>query len=423
MAVTNTGEDSVRIRWKAGTEPDLAGYRLYFTLNGVSWVLKADEHTLGPSVASVTYPIGQNQAVYFRVVAVDAASPPNLSTPSDVYGVRLAPGRRTLVVDGFDRTEGSGSYHFPDHPFALTHGRSIRGWFTTCANDALLDGSASLADHDLVVWLLGDESVADETFSQQEQSQVKAFLGLPGRALIVSGSEIAYDLDRPSGPTQEDREFLHTYLKLAFAADDAGTPTVRGAPASPFEPLAFRYGVVADGSPYEEDWPDVFSPMAGGEVLLHYGQAGSSPAAVGFRGITTGGGAYAVATLGFPFETIGTQSARDSLMDMLFAYTDIPEGVDGPASDGVPRGYELSQNYPNPFNPSTTIRYALPASGDVRLVVYDILGREVATLVNETRTAGTHTAVLDGTRLGSGTYFAVLTAGGRRFVRSMLLLK
>lgn len=423
LAVTNIGEDSVKIIWKAGAESDLAGYRLYFTLNGMSWVLKADEQKLGPSTTSATYPIGQNQSVYFRLVAVDAASPPNLSAPSDIYGIRLAPGRRTLIVDGFDRTEGSGSYHLPDHPFAMTHGRSIRGWFTTCANDALLEGSASLADHDLVVWLLGDESAADETFSAVEQSEVKAFLGLPGKALIVSGSEISYDLDRPSGPTQEDRDFLHAYLRLAYAADDAGVQEARGAPSTIFEPLSFRFGVVSEGSPYEEDWPDVFSRMTGGEVLLHYGQTGPSPAAVGFRGVTTGGGSYAVATLGFPFETISSQGARDSLMDMLFAYTDIPEAVGGPASFGVPLGYELFQNYPNPFNPSTSIRYALPASGEVRLVVYDILGREVATLVNDTRTAGTHTAVLDGTRLGSGTYLAVLTAGGRRFVRSMLLLR
>jgi len=423
LAVTNVGDDSVMIRWKGGTEPDLAGYRLSFTLNGLTWVQKADENTLGPPVTSVTYPIGQDQAVYFRVVSVDGASPPNLSTPSDVYGIRLAPGRRTMIVDGFDRIEGSGSYHFPDHPFAMTHGRSIRGWFTTCANDALQEGSAFLADHDRVVWLLGDESAADETFSAEEQALVKSYLEFPGKALIASGSEIAYDLDRPSGPTQEDRDFLHSYLKLAYAEDDAGIMQVGGAPSTIFEPLSFRYGVVSEGSPYEEDWPDVFSPVNGGEVLMRYGQAGLTPAAVGYRGITTGGGTYAVATLGFPFETIASQGARDSLMDLLFAYTDIPGGVDGPMPGATPEAYALYQNYPNPFNPETRIQFRIVNPQHTILTVYDLLGREVATLVNEVLPAGTHTAVFDASRLGSGVYYAVLAAGGQRFVRSMVLLK
>jgi hypothetical protein len=423
LTVANAGDDSVRIRWKPGLESDLAGYRLSYTLNGVSWVLKADEQTLGPSATSVTYPIGQNQTVYFRLVSVDGASPPNLSTPSDVYGIRLAPGRRTLIVDGFDRTEGSGSYHLADHPFAMTHGRSLGGWFTTCANDALADGSAVLSDHDRVVWLLGDESENDRTFDDREQSLVKAFLDLPGRGLIVSGSEVAYDLDRPAGPAQSDRDFLHTYFKLAYAADDAGIYEVSGAPSTTFGSMSFRYGIVAEGAPYEEDWPDAFTPVNGGEPLFLYGPGGPLIAAVGYRGPSPAGGSSAVATLGFPFETITTQSARDTLMDRLLAYLDAVAGAEGERQPVLPDAYTLSQNFPNPFNPSTSLRYSLPAPGAVRIVVYDILGREVATLADGVRPAGTHTAVLDGRHLSSGTYLAVMTAGGQRFVRSMLLLK
>ncbi len=422
LEVTSVGDDSVMIRWKGGDEPDLVGYRLSFTLNGLTWVVKANETTLGPSDTSVTYPIGQNQAVYFRVVAVDGASPPNLSTPSDIYGLRLAPGRRTLIVDGFDRADGSGSYHFPDHPFAMTHGRSVPGCFTTCANDALLDGSVHLSEHDRVVWVLGDESNADETFSAAEQQIVKNFISLPpARSLIISGSEIAYDLDRPSGPAQEDRDFLRTYLKVAYAADDAGMQSVVGAPSTVFAPLSFGFGVVAEGSPYEEDWPDVFSAVDGGEVLMWYGQTGAAPAAVGYRGLTTGGGAYAAVTLGFPFETITSQAARDSLMGLLFAYTDLPAGADGPSS--LPEAHTLYQNYPNPFNPATKIEFRILNSEFTSLKVFNVLGQEVATLVSETLPAGTHTAVFDASRLGSGVYYAVLDVGGQRFVRSMVLLR
>jgi hypothetical protein len=71
----------------------------------------------------------------------------------------------------------------------------------------------------------------------------------------------------------------------------------------------------------------------------------------------------------------------------------------------------LLQNYPNPFNPSTNIRFQLPQSGLVELKVYDVLGREVATLVNEVRQPGTHDVMLDASKLASGIYFYRLQSG------------
>jgi len=83
----------------------------------------------------------------------------------------------------------------------------------------------------------------------------------------------------------------------------------------------------------------------------------------------------------------------------------------------------LEQNYPNPFNPSTTITYALPKSSDVRLSVYDILGREVSVLVNERRDAGVHEVKFDGTNLASGVYMYRIQAGGFVQVKRLLLLR
>ncbi len=92
-------------------------------------------------------------------------------------------------------------------------------------------------------------------------------------------------------------------------------------------------------------------------------------------------------------------------------------------STELPASFALHQNYPNPFNPSTTINFDLPENGNVSLVVYDVLGREVATLVNGELNAGRHEAVFDASSLASGIYMYKLQAGAQTEVKRMLLLK
>jgi hypothetical protein len=97
--------------------------------------------------------------------------------------------------------------------------------------------------------------------------------------------------------------------------------------------------------------------------------------------------------------------------------------VKGSSSLSVPAAYSLEQNYPNPFNPSTTISYVLPAAGNVSLKVYNVIGQEVATLVDEFRTAGSYEARFDASRLSSGVYFYALKAGEYSNVKKMMMLK
>jgi hypothetical protein len=91
--------------------------------------------------------------------------------------------------------------------------------------------------------------------------------------------------------------------------------------------------------------------------------------------------------------------------------------------DVGPTEFRLSQNYPNPFNPSTAIRYQLPVASRVKLVVYDILGREVAVLVNDHKDAGYHEVRFYASRLSSGVYFCKLQAGEYVATERMLLLR
>jgi hypothetical protein len=89
----------------------------------------------------------------------------------------------------------------------------------------------------------------------------------------------------------------------------------------------------------------------------------------------------------------------------------------------VPLQYELRQNYPNPFNPSTAISYQLSAFSLVTLKIFDILGREVATLANEVHQPGTYTVRWDASQYPSGVYFYRLEAGDFRATRKLMVLK
>jgi len=102
-----------------------------------------------------------------------------------------------------------------------------------------------------------------------------------------------------------------------------------------------------------------------------------------------------------------------------FDYFELAEVV----SIGIPDKYDLSQNYPNPFNPVTTINYDLPTDGIVTLKVYDILGRELKTLVNEMKTAGYHKIQLNAADLASGAYFYQMKAGDFVAVKKFVVLK
>ena len=89
----------------------------------------------------------------------------------------------------------------------------------------------------------------------------------------------------------------------------------------------------------------------------------------------------------------------------------------------VPCEFSLQQNYPNPFNPTTTIGYSIPAASNVRLSVFDILGKEVGTLVDENKSAGRHSAKFDASDLSNGIYFYRLDAGELTLTNKLTLLK
>jgi M6 family metalloprotease-like protein len=112
----------------------------------------------------------------------------------------------------------------------------------------------------------------------------------------------------------------------------------------------------------------------------------------------------------------------DSVMQMVLGGYPDKISVDSPNSE-KPTEYSLMQNYPNPFNPTTTISYSVPKNGLVTLKVYDILGKEVAELVNETKETGNYSVTFNASELPSGIYFYTLTSGNFMATKKLILLK
>jgi hypothetical protein len=91
--------------------------------------------------------------------------------------------------------------------------------------------------------------------------------------------------------------------------------------------------------------------------------------------------------------------------------------------NSIPQNFRLEQNYPNPFNPSTTIRYSLPERGEIELVVYDALGKQIETLISGDHDAGVYEVDFDATGLTSGVYFYQIKSGSFTETRKLVLMK
>jgi len=278
--------------------------------------------------------------------------------------------------------------------------------FETCANEAVTRDEIVLDDYNAVIWLLGDESTVDETFSTMEQSYVSDYLGNGGQ-LFVSGSELGWDLDNRGSAA--DKSFYNQYLKASYEADDSNSYTVYGISGSIFEGLEFQYD---NGSHnvYAEDWPDGISATGGGQTALEY-QGTSYAAAVQYSGaFGDGSESGKLVYLAFPVETIYDHTQLKDFLAQVVAYFgyQTPTGITE-TPEILPSEFALEQNYPNPFNPSTTVRYSIPISGEVTITVYNLKGQIVFAQQVGHVSAGQFSQKIDLKNMASGTYFGQVT--------------
>lgn len=314
--------NSVRMAWLNNAGAQAAGYRLYESTDRVNYTLKLDETTLPVGSSPFTFDAPpSDQLVYYKLVTIDAAG--NESAPADIYPFRSGTEpTQVLLVDSYDQWNSRPvAESIGNHDFLCDFGFAVSEY--GLAFDVTTDNSAgnvvNLNNYRAIMWMLGDEN--DNTFTAGEITAIQSFLAGGGR-LFVSGSEVAYDLDRPSGPTAADRAFISNYLSVRYVADDADEYDTRGTGSdSLFGDMFIPFD---EGSQriYRVSAPDVIAPANGGTVALRT----LSGKVIGVqREGTFGGGTETgkVVFLGFPFETIFPESKRVEVMAAVLRYFDM----------------------------------------------------------------------------------------------------
>jgi len=284
------------VTWLAPHDDWTTAHLVETSSDGFVWSVAA---RVDPSVGRATFALNGGRRV--RVVPEVEDLDPADALPSDSYWIEASSVLvDVLMVDGFDRFLG-GSWLDLRHDSAARVGRAAKA--ASASNEAVLEGEIQLSDFAAVVWLVGDESIADHTFTAPEQALITAYLAGGGR-IIISGSEVAYDL-KSNGAS-----FL-SGLGAVYQADDANQNSAKG--AGTLAAVA-SFGFGGPSAPYLEDYPDVLATATGGTIVLQYGNGSTAAAGKANRSVV----------VGFPLEVIDDDARLGEVVKALLGFVGLP---------------------------------------------------------------------------------------------------
>jgi photosystem II stability/assembly factor-like uncharacterized protein len=233
-----------------------------------------------------------------------------------------------------------------------------------------------------------------------------------GGNLFLSGQNII--------EANDSTDFVRRYLGVSFGGD--AHPFVSG--LGDWELFSgLRFWTLGSAGAANQTSRDILVVEDSSAIpVLGYGTGNLGIAAIRKN---SSGGRGRIILFGFGFESINTSSMQKRVMERVIGYLDgsLILNVDASLTRKLPPAFRLEQNYPNPFNPRTRIRYSLPSRGLVRLTVYDIVGREIVTLVDNIQTEGHHSVEWDASSFPSGVYLYEIFFEGRREVKKMVVMK
>jgi len=273
------------------------------------------------------------------------------------------------------------------------------------------DGDPVMADMEeyrVVMWVCGDENT--NTLTAANRTTLSQYLNGGGQ-LLLAGQNI--DEDISTDPFYAN--YLH--CQSGSAAGYRSLNGVDGDPISDSTSLLLSGGGCGGNGTLS---PSQIVPVNGGVGFYTYSTGGTGAVRYDNGTFRTAYFAFALEAACGQLNTTHHRVVIDRVMQWFGATYD---DVEPPLGRAMPEGFALNQNYPNPFNPTTNITFEVPRSSRVTLRVFDMLGRQVAVLVNGQVPAGSHTVTFDGSDLASGVYLAQLVAGDFTATRRLVLLK
>lgn len=265
-------------------------------------------------------------------------------------------------------------------------------------------------EYKAILWNIGNNSPSLEN---SDLSWILSYLNADGR-ILFSGSGFANDIFNTQRSTV-GQFFFRNYLDLNFVSDSVEAKTLSSVPNNPlFDTLN-----ISLNSLYETLPEGVTSRNDESHMIMKFD-------GTDYYGITLREkNNYKTAYITFGLEQINSDVTQDLVVDKILDWFSAPvvgvnEIID---SKQMPKSYGLDQNFPNPFNPSTIISYQIPVSGNVKIIIHDILGNEVANLVNENKIAGLYSVEFNANNLTSGIYFYSISVNNFYQVKKMLLIK
>lgn len=337
LRVTQDGRGGLRVAWEPVSGATL--YSIETSPDGKGFVEAAQTSATSWS----TGPLPHGSMLSFRVRARNASGQ-SFATEVLCAGTSHDRGAELLLVQGFDRL---GKYvkgpentmdYLRLHGAAIREGQNFSLGFDAASNEAVVLGRVLLSRYRAVDWALGEESTRDESFSSKEQALVQAYMASGGR-LLVTGSEIAWDLDRKG--SFSDKAFLHNVLGVRYGRDDANSYNIRAVSGSIFGGLPSGSFDNGSGGTYNVDYPDVLLPTdSKSKAALYYGFARDIAA------ITRVQGKARVVFMGFPLETVTSASLRASLMQRSLRFLLRERPLEAPERIALGSSGQLKLSFP-----------------------------------------------------------------------------
>jgi subtilisin family serine protease len=317
---------------------------------------------------------------------------------TDTTLIRVGRGQLLLVDD--DVTTNYQSFY----DTALVHLNLNPDMWSTSVDGPL--PTTEMAAYSTILWECGNDST--NTLTTDDQTALTQFLNGGGNLMLV-GQNIPEDI----GSTTFHTDYLHAQNENLDGNRQLNG--IAGNPISDGRNLLLIGGGCAGNGTLS---PSRIIPINGGEAVYDY--------TLGGIGGVMYSGAYKTAYFSFALEAacgLAGSAHHQAVIAAVLNWFGILSVPPSPSDHSIPTVLALSGSYPNPFNPSTTINFDVPASSHVTLKVFDVLGREVATLVDGQISAGSYHASFDGSNLASGIYLARLTSGSSSLSSKLVLMK